>query len=165
MGLVLRTLMSTNPTLLTKSKLLSVAALVQALSIPCLKRCNHLATLPHSPCPQHTALQSPSLLLRSIYHSVNPRIQSGQSNYRKRPTVPPNQTPQHGVQAPLSPPPSSHPPLLSTSTALCYSSNKPHVFTCLGSGYSWNAIPYFSVLNTYSSFKAHLKYHPSLNFS
>lgn len=152
--------------LLTMSKLLSVAALVRALSIPCLKRCNHLATLPHSPCPQHTHCSPIPISPTQIHLPLGqPRIQSGQSNYRKRPTVPPNQTPQHGVQAPLSPPPSSHSPLLSTSTALCYSSNKPHVFTCLGSGYSWNAIPYLSVLNTYSSFKAHLKYHPSLNFS
>ena len=59
-GLVLRTPMSTNPTLLTMSKLLSVVALVQAFSIPCLKRCNHLAT----PLPMpitHTLLSNPHL--------------------------------------------------------------------------------------------------------
>lgn len=69
--MVQQTLRSTKPTLPTKSKLLSIAASVQATSILCLKCSNHLViSLPLSSV--HTVLQSPSLLLSSICRPVNP---------------------------------------------------------------------------------------------
>lgn len=141
------------------SKLLSIVALVQAASIPSLKCSNHLVTsLPISSI--HTALQSPSLLLSSIYHPVNPGSNQVSLTAWSRQVT--------------------HSPKLNSS-ARCSSSSKPPAIPLRSSAFyihspflffQWTTYylawfrpfmechPFFSVLNIYSSFRAHLKYNP-----
>ena len=142
------------------SKLLSIAALVQVASFPCLKCSNHLVTsLPISSI--HTALQSPSLLLSSIYHPVNPGSNQVSLTAWSRQVT--------------------HSPKLNSS-ARCSSSSKPPAIPLPSSAFyihspflffqqttylpfmvqAIHGIPsfFFFVLNTHSSFKAHLKYNP-----
>ena len=144
--MVQQTLMSTNPTLLTMSKLLSIAASVQATSIPCLKCSNHLVTsLPLSSV--HTALQSPSLLLSSICHPVNPGSnQVSLTAWSHQVT----HSPKVNSSARCSS--SSKPPTIPLPSSAFYI-HSPFLFfqwtTYLprhGSGHSWNAILFFLCL-------------------
>lgn len=138
-----------------------MAALVQALIIFCLKSCNPLS--PHSP-----HLYTPGSSLHHSYCDPPTTLSTLRLNCGIVNAWPVLVNPQHGVQASLT----SHHLMFSITlkTVPCYSSNN-HVFsfTCLSSGYSWNAITFFSSSNTYSSFKANLKYdlifEPFLNSS
>lgn len=149
--MVQQTLMSTNPTLPTMSKLLSIAASVQATSIPCLKRSNHLVTsLPLSSV--HTALQSPSLLLSSICHPVNPgsnqvSLTAWSHQVTHSPKVNSSARCSSSSKPPTIPLPSSAFYIHSPFPFFQWITYLPHH----GSGHSWNPILFF---------KAHLKYDP-----